>query len=66
MSLDLSPSAIEASLSRLRLLRNRLARSAPKPDPEGSLVPLLTASAEVGAVDVAIRLLEGAMKEAVS
>lgn len=63
---DLSPEAISASINRLRLLRHRLARSAPKPDADGSLVPILRASAEVCALDNAVRILEAALKASAS
>lgn len=56
--MSLSPDQLSTTLDRLRRMRHAKAMTAPKVDPGGSLVPLLEVSAEVCALDVAIKGLE--------
>lgn len=56
---------IVLALSRLRLMREAITHT-PHLSPDGSLVPLLTASAECAALTTAIRVLETQLKGAVS
>jgi hypothetical protein len=62
----LTPDQLSATIDRLRRLRHSRMMSAPKPDPGGSLVPLLEVSAECCALDTAIRLLERELKAVAS
>lgn len=61
-----TPESIAATIARLKLLRHRLALQAKKPEPDGSLVPLLSASAECCALDVAVRVLETELRRVAS
>ena len=62
----LTPDAIASSLERLRRMRHEIVAATPKPDPDGSLVPLLEASARCAAIDTAVRALEAALQERAS
>lgn len=67
LTTNLTPDAISKTLERLRLMRHRIATTATKPTEEHpSLMPLLSASAEVCALDNAIRVLEAELKAAAS
>ena len=61
-----SAEQLDTALDRLRRLRHRLVLQAPPPDPDGSLLPILNASAEVCAIDTAIRVLESQLREVAS
>lgn len=59
----ISPEQLSVTLDRLRRMRHAKMLTAPKPEPGGTLVPLLEVSAEVCALDVAIRGLEELLQE---
>lgn len=64
--MSLSPEQINGSLDRLRRMRHGLVMTVPPPAEDGSLVPILNRSAEVCALDVAIKGLEQLLKAAAS
>lgn len=62
-----TPDSLAATLDRLRRMRHGLIQTVPPPSPDGSsLVPILNRSAEVCAIDVAIRLLERELRAVAS
>lgn len=62
-----TPESLAATIDRLKRLRHRLATQAKKPEEAGgSLVPLLSASAECCALDIALRVLEARLREVAS
>ena len=64
--MSFSPDQLHVTLERLRKMRHAKVMTAPKPDADGSLLPILNASAEVGALDTCIRLLERELREVAS
>jgi hypothetical protein len=63
---DLTTEQIVVTLARLRRMRHARAMTAPRPAAGESLVPLLNASAECTALDVAIRVFESKLREVVA
>lgn len=61
----LSPEQLTTSIARLRRLRHELVQTA-TPAADGSLVPMLNASAACCALDNAIRLLERELRSVAS
>jgi hypothetical protein len=61
----LTPDQLSVTIERLRRMRYAITLRA-TPGDDGSLVPMLTASAEVCALDTAIRLLERELKAVAS
>lgn len=61
-----TPDSLAVTLERLRRMRHGLIQTVPPPSPDGSLVPILNRSAEVCAIDVAIRLLERELRAVAS
>lgn len=63
---DPTTEQIVVTLARLRRMRHARAMTAPRPVAGESLVPLLDASAECAALDMAIRVFEGKLREVVA
>lgn len=63
--MSFTPEMLTITLDRLRRIRYRIMMQA-SPAPDGSLVPMLNASAECCALDNAIRLLERELKAVAS
>lgn len=60
-----TPQQLEVAISRLEVMRHRAVMCSSMPS-DGSLLPLLNASAEVAAIDVALESLREQLREVAS